>query len=233
MQPEPPQQEFLRSAMSLLKLTRDSFARRFGVARRALDTYLLPSTSKQFRPLPEVLGRYVNEVVWLYAAQRLTYTRCVHMMDFSKLDVEAMLRAQIDPVLVSFAGVRSKEATSVMIVVDGVPRPLPFHLAVRSHSPIGFEWGYSGSGPLQLALAICVELVGPVQAERVYHGVQDRLLVGLTREKWTLMGIAAMEAIEKTAAEGGFTRDSFTDPVFRYGVYQGLSWPVDRKSRTR
>lgn len=30
-------------------------------------------------------------------------------------------------------------------------------LALRSHSPTGFEWGYAGSGPAQLALAILLD----------------------------------------------------------------------------
>lgn len=30
-------------------------------------------------------------------------------------------------------------------------------LLVRAHSPDGFEWGYCGSGPAQLALAILLE----------------------------------------------------------------------------
>lgn len=29
---------------------------------------------------------------------------------------------------------------------------------VWNHSPDGFNWGYGGSGPAQLALAICLEL---------------------------------------------------------------------------
>jgi len=31
---------------------------------------------------------------------------------------------------------------------------LSWRLELRSHSPCGLEWGYSGSGPAQLALAI-------------------------------------------------------------------------------
>ena len=32
--------------------------------------------------------------------------------------------------------------------------PLARRLDLRNHSPTGFEWGYEGSGPAQLALAI-------------------------------------------------------------------------------
>lgn len=42
-------------------------------------------------------------------------------------------------------------------------------LAVRNHSPSGFAWGYSGSGPAQLALAICIELFGIDKADYVYQ----------------------------------------------------------------
>ncbi len=32
---------------------------------------------------------------------------------------------------------------------------------LRNHSPDGFSWGYGGSGPAQLALAILLELTNP------------------------------------------------------------------------
>lgn len=40
---------------------------------------------------------------------------------------------------------------------------------IRNHSPEGFNWGYSGSGPAQLALAICIELFGPNKAREIYQ----------------------------------------------------------------
>jgi hypothetical protein len=40
------------------------------------------------------------------------------------------------------------------------PRPLPLQLAIRNHSPTGFAWGYGGSGPAQLALALLVDATG-------------------------------------------------------------------------
>lgn len=38
--------------------------------------------------------------------------------------------------------------------VDGDSSFLPLRLDLANHSPTGFEWGYGGSGPAQLALAI-------------------------------------------------------------------------------
>lgn len=42
----------------------------------------------------------------------------------------------------------------------GTTRPLPLHLEIRNHSPNGFEWGYGGSGPAQLALALLMDATG-------------------------------------------------------------------------
>lgn len=39
---------------------------------------------------------------------------------------------------------------------DGATRPLPPRNDIVNHSPDGFSWGYGGSGPSQLALAILV-----------------------------------------------------------------------------
>jgi hypothetical protein len=45
-----------------------------------------------------------------------------------------------------------------VVLVDG--HPLDPRLDVMSHSPTGFEWGYLGSGPSQLALAILLDHFG-------------------------------------------------------------------------
>lgn len=57
------QQVFLRDAMRRLNLTRDVFAARVGVKRRALDTWLLPEGSLEARSMPEVVQRFVTEIV--------------------------------------------------------------------------------------------------------------------------------------------------------------------------
>lgn len=47
-----------------------------------------------------------------------------------------------------------------MINELGSMRILPKCLGLRAHSPSGFEWGYGGSGPHQLALALLVNATG-------------------------------------------------------------------------
>jgi Family of unknown function (DUF6166) len=49
----------------------------------------------------------------------------------------------------TYAGKR--QGYSVSVTVDG--RRLNPRLDLWNHSPTGFEWGYGGSGPAQLALA--------------------------------------------------------------------------------
>lgn len=48
-----------------------------------------------------------------------------------------------------------------MVIVNGcMGAELPLRLDLANHSPTGFEWGYAGSGPAQLALAILVDATG-------------------------------------------------------------------------
>lgn len=54
--------------------------------------------------------------------------------------------------------------------IDGDPLPLARSLTVRNHSPDGFAWGYAGSGPAQLALAILLAAGAPDDvAARLYQ----------------------------------------------------------------
>ena len=49
-----------------------------------------------------------------------------------------------------YQGTRTSQGC--IVTVDG--KPLNLRLDLWNHSPTGFEWGYGGSGPAQLALAI-------------------------------------------------------------------------------
>lgn len=54
---------------------------------------------------------------------------------------------------------------------------------IRNHSPDGFNWGYGGSGPAQLSLAICLELLPEEQAVRVYQDLKFKLIAALPQGK--------------------------------------------------
>lgn len=62
----------------------------------------------------------------------------------------------------TYVGQRLDEGCEVYVVGDDGKRyPLPLFKEIRNHSPTGFEWGYNGSGPAQLALAILADHFGP------------------------------------------------------------------------
>lgn len=52
-------------------------------------------------------------------------------------------------------------------------------LKIINHSPTGFSWGYGGSGPAQLALAILLELYGREWAEVNYQRFKETCIAGL------------------------------------------------------
>jgi hypothetical protein len=61
----------------------------------------------------------------------------------------------------SYRGYRDADGVAhVMIVDDDRLSALPMQLDLFNHSPTGFEWGYGGSGPAQLALALLADALG-------------------------------------------------------------------------
>lgn len=54
-------------------------------------------------------------------------------------------------------------------VCQSIPLPLEPSLKLRNHSPTGFEWGYAGSGPAQLALAILLHASGNQSRATAHH----------------------------------------------------------------
>lgn len=54
---------------------------------------------------------------------------------------------------------------------------------LRNHSPTGFNWGYGGSGPAQLALAILADSVGDALALEHYQDFKWEVIA-----KWPYEG---------------------------------------------
>jgi hypothetical protein len=55
-------------------------------------------------------------------------------------------------------------------------------LKYRNHSPDGFAWGYGGSGPAQLALAILLEF-DEAHAEQLYQDFKWEVIANLPQDK--------------------------------------------------
>lgn len=54
---------------------------------------------------------------------------------------------------------------------------------IRCHSPDGFNHGYLGSGPAQLALAILLELTDKEVALKKYHHFKEEIIAALPQNK--------------------------------------------------
>jgi hypothetical protein len=95
--------------------------------------------------------------------------------------------------MTTYTGERSR--SRVVVRVDGNPLCPRFDL--RLHSPSGFNWGYAGSGPAQLALAILADHL-PSDENRAlanYQHFNNRVIARLEGDRWTLRSCDVAEAL--------------------------------------
>ena len=82
-----------------------------------------------------------------------------------------------------YKGVRA--AQGCVVTVDGAP--LDPRLDLKRHSTAGFEWGYDGTGPRQLALAILADYFGDgSQALSQHKTFAETVIAELEGDEWTL-----------------------------------------------
>jgi hypothetical protein len=78
-----------------------------------------------------------------------------------------------------------REGYVAEVTVDG--HPLNPRLDLWNHSPSGFEWGYAGSGPAQLALALLADHLGDDDAAVSLHqDFKSQVVASLPYRGWTL-----------------------------------------------
>ena len=82
---------------------------------------------------------------------------------------------------------------------------LPLRLDLWGHSPTGFEWGYGGSGPAQLSLALLADALGDDdKAVRLHQPFKWEVVARLpARENWTLTDQQIQEVAERIEAQRG------------------------------
>lgn len=72
-----------------------------------------------------------------------------------------------------YQGTRTETGLEVLVICKGDgwtnKQTLNPRFDLWNHSPCGFEWGYGGSGPAQLALAILADALGDDEAARINH----------------------------------------------------------------
>ena len=95
-----------------------------------------------------------------------------------------------------------REGAAVLVTVDG--RPLNPRLDLWNHSPTGFEWGYGGSGPAQLALALLANALGDDDAAiRLHQEFKWKVVATLPGAGWTLTSeqihtvLAGLQTLER------------------------------------
>jgi hypothetical protein len=85
--------------------------------------------------------------------------------------------------MIRYEGCRTKAGP--IVTVNG--EPLDTRQDLYNHSPDGFEWGYPGSGPAQLALAILADHLGDdEQAINLHQRFKWAVVAKLPERKWTL-----------------------------------------------
>lgn len=101
----------------------------------------------------------------------------------------------------TYRGTPDSSTEEASVTVNG--EPLPLCLNARNHSPTGFSWGYGGSGPAQLALALLVDFLGDEkQAEALYQHFKSRVIARLPMtEPWTLTAAQVAEHLDAIRSE--------------------------------
>ena len=82
-----------------------------------------------------------------------------------------------------------------IVTVDG--KPLNPMLEILNYSPSGFEWGFSGAGPSQLAFAILADLYGVKTAESKFQVFKNRIVKRLPETGWNLTEKMIRDSLEK------------------------------------
>ena len=73
-----------------------------------------------------------------------------------------------------------------------------------NHSPDGFEWGYAGSGPAQLALALVLDALpegNDDRAVRIHQDFKFRVVGRMASERWEISQDSILATIREIEAE--------------------------------
>lgn len=79
----------------------------------------------------------------------------------------------------------------------GRHEPLPPRNNIFNHSPSGFSWGYGGSGPAQLALALLVDVVSTDRAVRFHQDFKWHRTAPLPHDAdWSMAASEVLAGVE-------------------------------------
>ncbi|MGH9238783.1 MAG: DUF6166 domain-containing protein [Vicinamibacterales bacterium] len=101
----------------------------------------------------------------------------------------------------------------VYIEQPETPRVRLYHRSSGvSHSPTGFEWGYGGSGPAELARALVKDVTGDQEPPaHLYQRFKFRVVGALPQAGWRLSEDEIREHLEALAEDKNQKGDSDDD----------------------
>src|SRR2546422_136834 len=103
-----------------------------------------------------------------------------------------------------------REGYAAIVRVNG--HPLKPRLDLWNHSPTGFEWGYGGSGPAQLALAILADhLDDDDEAVRLHQDFKREVVANFNRRGWTLTAEQIQRVVNLLQSGSGNSVDTVTE----------------------
>ncbi|MEZ4742317.1 MAG: DUF6166 domain-containing protein [Bdellovibrionota bacterium] len=105
-----------------------------------------------------------------------------------------------------YTGQRTDRQTFVVVQVENADHEylLNPRIDLKNHSPDGFEWGYGGSGPAQLAFAILADhLEDDGRAEDTYQRFKELVIAPLKDEAWVLTSQQVDRALKEIEQEIG------------------------------
>jgi hypothetical protein len=85
-----------------------------------------------------------------------------------------------------YVGARTEAGCTVEVLDIGRNYALLPRNDLRNHSPAGFEWGYGGSGPAQLALALLADAVSDHFALDHYQQFKRARIGRLKGDEWSI-----------------------------------------------
>jgi hypothetical protein len=106
----------------------------------------------------------------------------------------------------TYTGHRTENGCAVVVLDEGGSRGLDPRFDLKTHSPTGFEWGYGGSGPAQLALALALaaDVLGDDEvALDVYQRLKFKVVGRLPEGGWALTEVELAAVIRALARSVG------------------------------
>lgn len=91
-----------------------------------------------------------------------------------------------------------------LVLKNGTPLSPDRSLRIENKSPTGFEWGYCGSGPAQLALGILLEEFDEAMALRHYQRFKREIVAGFG-DRWAIDSISIQALILRFQSDASDT----------------------------